>query len=169
MPKVAERNLRDLLEETQAEVKRLKHALAQRNTPDPAAARLRVVEAELRAARLQVQTLERESAQLQDDRGTERVKLQSELKQARDESAQAREEAKRLQKELEKTTHALARAKERSRQGKGQRRSDAKALLARLRLLFDNATKQELEQAQREIVRLNQQLSRVQPLRPGRR
>ena len=169
MPKAADRNLRDLLEQTQAEVKRLKNALAERNTLDPAAARRRVVEAELQAARLQVQTLERENARLHDDRGTELVKLQAELKQSRGEAAQARDEAKQLQTELEKTAKALARAQERSQQVKGRRRGEAESLLARLRLLFDGATKQELERAQREIARLNQQLSRVQPLRPGRR
>ncbi len=169
MPKSAERKLRDLLEESQAEVKRLKSALAAREKPDPAAARLRAVEEELQAARLRVKTLEGENAQLQDDCGTQVLKLRSKLKQVREELAQARDEAKRLQKGLDKSSGALARAEERSKRQKSRRPAGNGSLLARLRGLFDGATKEELERAQREIVRLNQQLSRVQPQRPGRR
>lgn len=169
MPKSADRTLRDLLEQSQAEVKRLKNALAAREKQDPAAARLRAVEEELQAARLRVKTLEGENAQLQDECGTRVLKLQTELKQAREELAQVRDEAKRLQKGLDKSSGALARAAERSRRQKSRGPAGNASLLARLRGLFAGATKEELERAQREIVRLNQQLSRVQPQRPGRR
>jgi hypothetical protein len=62
--------------------------------------------------------LEGENTQLQDDRGTQWVKLQAELKQARSETTQARDEAKRLQKELDRASSAMARAEERSRRQK---------------------------------------------------
>jgi chromosome segregation ATPase len=169
MPKRADRELRDLLEEAQAEVKRLKAALAAREKPDPSAARLRELEVELQAARLRVKDLEGENAQLQDDRGTQWVKLQAELKQARDEATQARNEGQRLQKALDKASSVRERMEERSRRQKARSLTGPGSLLVRLRGLFEGATKQELERAQREIVRLNQQLSRVQPQRPGRR
>jgi predicted nucleic acid-binding Zn-ribbon protein len=176
MPKTADRELRDRLEEAQAEVKRLKTALAAREKPDPAVTRLRALEAELQAARLRVKDLEGENAQLQDDRGTQWVKLQAELKQARDEATQARDEALRLQKALDRASSTAARTAGRPQRKTPRRQAEPDSLLARLRGFFETASREELEEVQRELeraqrenARLNQQLSRVQLHRPGRR
>ncbi|QSQ24231.1 hypothetical protein JY651_04505 [Pyxidicoccus parkwayensis] len=167
--KTADRELRNLLEQTQAEVKRLKNQLAVREKPDASVAKLRALEKELQTAHLQIRELETQNAKLQDEHGSQLMALNAELKRAHAETARTLGEEERLRTELKKVSDALARAKEQSKRAKDRPQSSSRSPLDLLRELFARSTKEELEQARKEVARLHQQLSRVQPRRAGRR
>ncbi|WP_164013983.1 hypothetical protein [Pyxidicoccus trucidator] len=70
---------------------------------------------------------------------------------------------------MDKNSGALARAEERSRRQKRQRQAGKDSLLVWFCSLFDGVTTEKLERAQREIMRLNEQVSHMQFRRPTAR
>ncbi|WP_146209576.1 hypothetical protein [Vitiosangium sp. GDMCC 1.1324] len=172
MAKSEERQLRDLLETTQAEVKRLKAELAEREKAGPVEAPPRVDAKEVQALREEVRVLQQENTALRLTRTeneaqltalrTELDKTRRETTRVREEAAQAHNEIEQLEKRLEATSQALAKSR-----AKVQRLSSTPAnkrsLLERIRGLFGGGggggKAEELELAQKEIARLNQQLS----------
>ncbi|MCY1073482.1 hypothetical protein [Archangium lansingense] len=172
MAKTDVRELRDLLETTQSEVKRLKAELAAREKATPVAPRDEKQEAaEIQALRTQVQSLEKENAALRSARADveqQLAALTADLGESRKEATLARDEVKLLKKQLETTNQALAKSKAKVQQ-LSTRPADKRSLLERLRGLFGGGKpSEELEAARREIVRLNQQLSLAQFKRRGR-
>ncbi|MFY0563199.1 hypothetical protein ACN28E_05100 [Archangium lansingense] len=172
MAKTDVRELRDLLETTQSEVKRLKAELAAREKATPVAPRDEKQEAaEIQALRTQVQSLEKENAALRSARADVEQQLTAitaDLRESRKEATLARDEVKLLKKQLETTNQALAKSKAKVQQ-LSTRPADKRSLLERLRGLFGGGKpSEELEAARREIVRLNQQLSLAQFKRRGR-
>ncbi|HEX5752708.1 MAG TPA: hypothetical protein VFZ09_41270 [Archangium sp.] len=170
MAKTEERELRDLLEATQSEVKRLKAELAAREKAAPVAPPRdeKQEAAELQALRTQVQSLEKENTALRSARTEveqQLATLTAELSESRREATLARDEVKQLKKQLEATNQALTKA----RAKRGSRSSNKRSLLERLRELFGGTKpSEELEAARKEIARLNQQLSLAQFKRRGR-
>lgn len=171
MARSEERELRDLLETTQTEVKRLKAELAAREKAAPVAPPRNEKQeaAELQALRTQVQSLEKENAALRSARTEVDQQLATrtaELSESRRETSLARDEVKQLKRQLEVSNQALtkARAKLGSRSSSGKR-----SLVERVRELFGGTKPtEELEAARKEIARLNQQLSLAQFKRRGR-
>ena len=172
MAKTEERELRDLLETTQSEVRRLKAELAAREKAPPVALPRdeKKEEAELQALRTQVQSLEKENAALRSARAEveqQLATLTAGLGESRREATLARDEVKLLKKQLEAANQALAKSKKTQPRGKGP--ANKRSLLERMRELFGGAKpSEELEAARREIARLNQQLSLAQFKRRGR-
>jgi predicted RNase H-like nuclease (RuvC/YqgF family) len=169
--KTEERELRDLLETTQSEVRRLKAELAEREKAGPVAQRDEKQEAELQALRTQVQSLEKENAALRSARAEvekQLATLTADVGEARREAHQARDEVKLLKKQLESTNQALAKSKARVQQ-LSTRPDSKRSLVDRVRALFGGGKpSEELEAARKEIARLNQQLSLAQFKRRGR-
>ncbi|WP_224242201.1 hypothetical protein [Hyalangium gracile] len=164
--KSEERELRDLLERTQAEVKRLQAELEARERTGHTAAR-QAVEQEMQGLRERVRTLEQQNAALREDHSKavaeQLAGLEAEVALARKEAGRARDETQRLKKQLEATSFEL-------RKAQARRGAHDGSLLSRLRALFSFGNKaalaelgrgyeQELERAQREITRLQQQVS----------
>jgi DNA repair exonuclease SbcCD ATPase subunit len=175
--KTEERELRDLLEKTQAKVRRLEAELAAREKSEPVAPpRPRDEEkeqAEVQALRGRVAALEAENASLRSARTEaveQRALLETEVSQARREAARTRDEVNQLRKQLESTTQALAKSKAKVQKLSTQPgRGGASSLLGWMRGLLGGGSKdQELEAAHKEIARLNQQLSLSQFRRRGR-
>ncbi len=160
-----DRELRNLLEETQAEVKRLKGELASREKSNQVEAEQDLAK-ELQELQARMEALEAENATLRANReveGAQRLAaLETELEKAHREAALAREEAKQLQKQLEGSARALAKAEAKVQKLSNRPASTGGSLLERIRGFFDSSSKEELEKARREITRLNQQLSLVQ-------
>jgi chromosome segregation ATPase len=171
--KTEERELRDLLETTQSEVRRLKAELAAREKAEPVApARDEKQEAaELQSLRTQVQSLEKENTALRSARAEvekQLATLTADLGESRREATLARDEVKLLKKQLEATNQALAKSKAKAQQ-RSTRPANKRSLLERVRELFGGAKpSEELEAARKEIARLNQQLSLAQFKRRGR-
>ncbi|WNG54062.1 hypothetical protein F0U59_04075 [Archangium gephyra] len=171
MARPEERELRDLLETTQTEVKRLKAELAAREKAAPVAPPRdeKQEAAELQALRTQVQSLEKENAALRSactEVDQQLATRTAELSESQREASLARDEVKQLKKQLEVSNQALTKAKAK----RGSRASSGKrSLVERLRELFGGAKPtEELEAARKEIARLNQQLSLAQFKRRGR-
>ncbi|MDY7230808.1 hypothetical protein [Hyalangium rubrum] len=172
MAKNADRELRDLLESTQAEVKRLKAELTARESTGYETAQ-RELEKELQALRARAQALEKENAALRKGReaaASERLAaLKAELSHVRQEASQASDEAKQLKKRLEATTRELEKSRAKVQRLSNLPSRDSSSLRDRVAAFFSRSTRTELERAQKEITRLNQQLSLVQvPRRRGR-
>lgn len=174
MAKTEERELRDLLETTQAEVRRLKAELAAREKAEPVAPpRSREEEKEQAELRARVAEMEAENASLRSARAQaeeQRALLETDVAQARREAARTRDEVNQLRKQLESTTQALAKSKARVQKLSTQPgRSGAFSLLGWMRGLLGGGGKaEELEAAHKEIARLNQQLSLSRFRRRGR-
>jgi chromosome segregation ATPase len=160
-----DRELRNLLESTQAEVKRLKSELASREKSTEVAAEQALAK-EVQELTERLAELERENASLRATRGTEAAQevaaLEAEVAKAHREAALAREEVKQLRKQLEGTTRALEKAEAKVQKLSNSSRPASGGLLERLRGFFDKESKAELEKARKEISRLHQQLSLVQ-------
>ncbi len=173
MAKTEERELRDLLETTQSEVRRLKAELAAREKAAPVAPPRddKQEAAELQALRTQVQSLEKENTALRSARADveqQLATLTAGLGESRRETTLARDEVKLLKKQLEATNQALAKSKAKVQQLSSQP-ARKRSLLERVRGLFGGGKpSEELEAARKEIARLNQQLSLAQFKRRGR-
>ncbi|WP_375770004.1 hypothetical protein NR798_03700 [Archangium gephyra] len=173
MAKTEERELRNLLETTQSEVKRLKAELAAREKAAPVALPRdeKQEAAELQALRTQVQSLEKENAALRSARADvekQLATLTADMAESRREATLARDEVKLLKKQLESTNQALAKSKARVQQ-LTSRPANKRSLVERVRALFGGGKpSEELEAARKEIARLNQQLSLAQFKRRGR-
>ena len=165
--KTANRELRNLLEATQAEVKRLKNELAAREKVEQAEAEQK----QARALRARVRELEVEFAATRAEYAKElkqqQASFEAELSAARRETTLAREEAAELKNQVESLTKALAKAESRWTPGVASKPAGG-TWWERLRGFFgreiadDLDAKEALARAQREIARLNQQLSLVQ-------
>ncbi|MFY0526507.1 hypothetical protein ACN28I_26325 [Archangium gephyra] len=173
MAKTEERELRNLLETTQSEVKRLKAELAAREKAAPSAPSRdeKQEAAELQSLRTQVQSLEKENAALRSARAEvekQLATLTAGLGESRREATLARDEVKLLKKQLEATNQALAKSKAKVQQ-LSSKPTPKRSLVERVRALFGGGKpSEELEAARKEIARLNQQLSLAQFKRRGR-
>ncbi len=171
MTKTADRELRNLLEATQAEVKRLKNELAEREKVEQAEAEVK----QAQVLRERVRELEKEFAEARAEYAQELQQQQASfdaaITEAQREAALAREEAAELKKQVETLNKALAKAGSKRQKGGPKPASDS--WWDRLRGFFgrdseDSEAKAALARAQQEIARLNQQLSLVQLRRRGR-